>query len=78
MFLAAGDERETSEGHEKSASVNGQPGWEKWNAENKDGEVNALVGKRFLVTINGNGIDDVKQLHEAASRMDMGKLASLK
>lgn len=78
MFLAAGYERETSEGHEKSTQVHGQPGWEKWNSENKDGEVNALVGKRFLVTINGNQIDDVKQLHEVASKMDMGKLAAMK
>jgi hypothetical protein len=78
MFLAAGYERETSEGHEKSTKVNGQPGWEKWNSENKDGEVNALVGKRFLLTIDGNSIDDVKQLHDVASKIDMGKLASLK
>lgn len=78
MFLGAGYERETSEGHEKSTKVNGQPGWEKWNSESKDGEVNALVGKRFLVTIEGNSIDDVRQLHDVANRIDMGKLASLK
>jgi hypothetical protein len=78
MFLASGYERETSEGHEKSAQVNGQPGWEKWNGDSKDGEVNALVGKRFLVTIQGNSIEGVQQLHQVASRIDMGKLASLK
>lgn len=78
MFLAAGYERETSEGHEKSTKVNGQPGWEKWDSERKYGEVNALVGKRFLVTIEGSSIEDVKQLHDVANRIDMGKLASLK
>ena len=78
MFLTAGYERETSEGYEKSTQVNGQPGWEKWNTESKDGELNALVGKRFLVTIDGNGIDNVSQLHDVAKKMDMGKLASLK
>jgi hypothetical protein len=78
MFLATGYERETSEGHEKSTTVNGQPGWEKWSSESKDGEVNALVGKRFLVTIEGNSIDDVKTLHEVAGKLDMEKLASLK
>jgi hypothetical protein len=78
MMLAAGYERESSEGYEKSTTVNGQPGWEKWNSDSRDGEVNALVGKRFLVTIEGNGIDDVKVLHEAANKVDMGKLASLK
>jgi len=78
MFLAAGYERESSEGHEKSTQVNGQPGWEKWNSGDKDGEVNALVNKRFLVTISGNQIDGVKQLHDVAGRIDMGKLAALK
>jgi hypothetical protein len=78
MFLAAGYERESSEGHEKSAKVNGQPGWEKWNSENKDGEVNALVGKRFLVTLEGNAIEDVAVLHAAANKMDLAKLAALK
>lgn len=78
MFLAAGYERETSEGHEKSAKVNGQPGWEKWNSESKYGEVNALVGKRFLVTIEGSSIDDVAVLHSLAEKMDLSKLASLK
>ena len=78
MFLAAGYERETSDGHEKSTQVNGQPGWEKWTIEGKNGEVNALVGQRFLVTIAGHGVDDIKVLHGAASKMDMGRLAALK
>lgn len=78
MFLATGYERESSTGYEKSTTINGQPGWEKWNKDSKDGEVNALVGKRFLVTIDGNGIDDTKVLHEVANKIDMGKLASLK
>jgi hypothetical protein len=78
MFLAAGYERESSDGHEKSTKVNGQPGWEKWNSESRDGEVNALVGNRFLVTIDGHGIEDVKQLHDVAGRMDMNRLAGLK
>ena len=78
MFLATGYERETSEGHERSTKVNGQPGWEKWDSGNKSGEVNALVGKRYLVTIEGQQIDDIKVLHDVAGRIDMSRLASLK
>ncbi|HEV3484822.1 MAG TPA: hypothetical protein VG106_05400 [Vicinamibacterales bacterium] len=78
MFLQAGYEKETADGYEKSTPVNGQPGWEKWNSENKDGELNAVVGKRFLVTIEGNQIEDTKVLHEIAGKIDMGKLAALK
>jgi hypothetical protein len=78
MFLTAGYEKETSNGYEKSAKVNNQPGWEKWNSESKNGELNALVGKRFLMTIEGNGIADTKVLHEVAGKLDMNKLAALK
>jgi hypothetical protein len=78
MFLQAGYEKETSDGYEKSTKVNDQPGWEKWNSESKDGELNALVGKRFLVTMEGRELADTKVLHELAGKMDMGKLAGLK
>jgi hypothetical protein len=78
MFLTAGYEKETSDGYEKSTKVNGEPGWEKWNSSGKDGELNALVGKRFLVQIEGQQIDDTKPLHELAGKVDMAKLSALK
>ena len=78
MFLTAGYEKETADGYEKSTKVNDQPGWEKWNSAGKDGELNALVGKRFLVQIEGNQIDDTKVLHAVAGQIDMAKLAALK
>jgi hypothetical protein len=78
MFLTAGYEKETSDGYEKSTKVNGQPGWEKWDSSGKDGELNALVGKRFLVQIDGRGIEDTKLLHELAGKIDMAKLSTLK
>jgi hypothetical protein len=78
MFLQAGYEKETSNGYEKSTTVNGQPGWEKWNTEGKDGELNALVGKRFLFTVEGRNVDDAKFLHQIAGKVDMAKLAAMK
>jgi len=78
MFLTAGYEKETADGYEKSTKVKDQPGWEKWNGAAKDGELNALVGKRFLLQIEGRQIDDVKVLHELAGKIDMEKLAALK
>jgi hypothetical protein len=78
MFLTAGYEKETSDGYEKSTKVNGQPGWEKWDGSSKDGELNALVGRRFLLQIEGRQVDDNKILHEVAGKIDMGKLAALK
>jgi type II secretory pathway pseudopilin PulG len=78
MLMQAGYEKETSRGYEKSTTVNGQPGWEKWNTEGKDGEVNAFVGKRFILTIEGRNVDDIKVLHGIAGKVDMAKLAALK
>jgi hypothetical protein len=78
MLMQSGYEKETSDGYEKSTTVHGQPGWEKWNTERKDGAVNAFVGKRFLLTVEGDNVDDVKLLHEIAGRIDMNRLAALK
>jgi hypothetical protein len=78
MFLTAGYEKETSDGYEKSTKVGNEPGWEKWSSAGKNGELNALVGKRFVVTIEGSGIEDTKVLHETAGKIDMAKLAALK
>jgi hypothetical protein len=78
MFLQSGYAKESSSGYEKSATVNGQPGWEKWDGDRKRGEVNALVGKRYLVSIEGSNVSDINPLKDAASRMDFNRLAALK
>lgn len=78
MMLASGYSRESTEGYEKAVTVGGQPGFEKWNSESKDGELNVLVDKRFLVTIEGDDIDDMRVLHEFADKMDFGRFAGLK
>ena len=78
MFLTAGYEKQTSEGYEKSVNVSGNPGFEKWNKDDKDGELNLVVAKRFLVTIDGNNINDPQVLRDFASKLDTGKLSGLK
>lgn len=77
MFLS-GYSRESSDGYEKSVTVAGQPGFERWNKDNKRGELNIVAGKRFLVTIEGDELADTKVLHEFASKMDFAKIAALK
>ncbi len=78
MFMQAGYEKETSSGYEKSTMVGDQPGWEKWNTEGKDGEVNAFVDKRFILTVEGRNVDDIKVLHDIIGKIDMAKLAAMK
>jgi hypothetical protein len=77
-FLVQGYERETQDGYQKSVTVGGHPGWEEWNSSSKNGELNLVVAKRFMVTVAGNNISDTKVLHEFASKIDAGRLASLK
>jgi hypothetical protein len=78
MFLSAGYEKETQDGYEKSVKVGEHPGWEKWNTEAKDGELNAVIAKRFLLTLDGNGIESTKVLYDLAQATDLAKLASTK
>jgi hypothetical protein len=78
MFMQAGYEKETSSGYEKSTTVGGQPGWEKWNTEGKDGEVNAFVGKRFILTVKGRNVEDIKVLHDTIAKVDLARLAAMK
>jgi hypothetical protein len=77
-FLTAGYEKETEDGYEKSVKVAGNPGWEKWSGNNKDGELNAFVNKRFVIQIEGRQIDDTKTLYKLADAMPLGKLVDLK
>ena len=77
MFLAAGYEKETDNGYEKSTTIAGNPGFEKWNDQRKDGELNIVVAKRFLVSVEGDRLTDMKQLQEFASKIDFAKLGAL-
>ena len=78
MFLQVGYAQESTRGYEKAMQLNGHPGWEKWDISSKRGEVNALVGKRFIVTVKGNNVDDTKVLQQFAQRVDFNTLAALK
>lgn len=78
MFLTTGYEKETERGYEKSTKIGGYPGWEKWNTEGKDGELNAIVSQRFIVQVQGRNVDDIKALHAVMNAVDFGKLAAMK
>ena len=78
MFMVTGYMKETDDGYEKATVYGGNPGWVKWNSSLKDAEVGLIVGSRFLVTINGNGIDDIKPVEELIAKLNLGKLAALK
>lgn len=51
-------DRETQTSYERTAQVEGFPGYEKYDREGRSGEIQALVADRFLVKASGRGIDD--------------------
>ncbi|MFN8058717.1 MAG: hypothetical protein U0Q12_06080 [Vicinamibacterales bacterium] len=78
MFLTAGFEKETEDGYEKSLKVEGFPAWEKWDKDGGQGELNALVGERFLVRFEGSKLPDTAVLHQLAGAAGLTKLAGQK
>ena len=78
MFMTTGYEKETADGFERSVNVGGNPGWEKWDKGSKNGELAIVVAKRFLVQVEGHGVEDVKELHTVLDKTDLAKLAALK
>ncbi len=78
MFLTQGYEKETERGYEKSTRIGDSPGWEKWNTDGKDGELNAIVGRRFIVQVEGRNVEDMKALHTVMNAVDFGKLVAMK
>jgi hypothetical protein len=78
MMLASGYSRESSSGYEKATTLSGNPAIEKWHKSSKNGELDVLVGKRFMVTLEGHDIDDMKQLQDFASNFNFGAIAAAK
>lgn len=78
MAMQMGYEKETTDGYEKSTKLRGQPAFEKWDSESKDGEVTMIVGNRFLVTIEADDVADASILQDVVNRIDVDRLAALK
>jgi hypothetical protein len=76
-WAAADVDRETENGYEKTTTFDGHKAFEKYDNQSHSGELNILVEKRFVVTIEGNDVA-MSFLKEAARSIDLGKLASMK
>jgi hypothetical protein len=78
MLMQAGYEKETQSGYEKSTKIGDQPAYEKWNSDDKSGEITTVINKRFLMTAEGRHLDDIKTLRDAVTHIDLAKLAAMK
>lgn len=76
--MIASYSQRNDEGFKQGATIAGNPGWEEWRKDGGHGEMNLLVGNRFVVSAKGNNLpsnDPVKQLVQA---VDLAKLGGLK
>jgi len=76
-WASAEIDRETETGYEKSTVLGGNKAFEKYDNRSKHGEINVLVGNRFIVEVKGRDVK-VDDLKAAVGKLDLGKLASLK
>ena len=77
MMFASNFSRESDDGYEKSVTVGGNPGFERWQKGDNSGEVTLWVGKRLIVTVEGDKIADTSILQDVAKAIDYGKIGPL-
>jgi hypothetical protein len=68
---------DTAEGYSKSVTIDGNPGFEAYENEQKHGSLWVMVAKRYFVEIELQK-QDAKQLQEWVKRLDLKKLAEIK
>ncbi len=69
-------EKETSDGYERTRTVDGRIVHERYNRTSKSGEFGVMVGNRFLVTARGENVGE-STLEAAVKSVDVVKLAAL-
>ncbi len=70
-------DRETETGYEKTTTYSGHKAHEKYDKQDRQGEIDVLVGNRFVVEVNGNQVS-MEDLKAALGKIDLGKLDAMK
>lgn len=76
-WASAEVDNETDDGYEKTTTISGFKALEKFNTKGKNGEIQVLVDRRFVVEVRGSDVT-VEQLKGALGTIDLKKLAELK
>ncbi len=67
--------RETDTGYEKTTTINGCKGMEKYDTQNKEGSLQIMVGDRFIVDVQGYDVT-METIKQAVDKIDLKKLAA--
>jgi hypothetical protein len=70
-------DRETDTGYEKTTNFNGYKAYEEYNNQNKNGKIQVLVGDRFWIEADGDGVS-MDEIKNALGNINFGKLESMK
>ncbi len=70
-------ERETDDGYEKTTMYKGHKALEKYDSNDKEGEIQVIVGKRFMVEVEGWNVD-MDEVKGALEKIDLNKLDAMK
>ncbi len=77
MWINVEIDKETNDGYEKTSKSNGQKLHEKWDKSGKRGEVQMVVGNRFMVEVAAEGIE-MSEVKALINKIDVAKLESMK
>lgn len=77
MWMNLELDKETDTGYEKTGSANGRRFHEKYDRKSKSGEYTVVVGNRFLVEVDGHGID-MPTMKQAVEQVNLAKLEAMK
>jgi len=69
-------DKETATGYEKTTTIDGNKAYEKYDTQGQSGELNVLVGDRFIVSIKGNQVS-MDQMKATLGDLDLNKLAKM-
>ena len=70
-------DRENETGYEKTTTIKGYRGYEKFDRQTNYGELSLMVGGRFMVELEGNEVS-MDALKAALDKLDLGKLEGMK
>ncbi len=70
-------DKESSDGYEKTTTVAGRRVHEKWSKSSKRAEVQTVVGKRFLVEVEAEGLE-MSEVKSLVDKLNLATLEALK
>ena len=77
MWMNIEVDKETSSGYEKTSTVGGRKLHEKWNKSDQHGELQIVVGNRFMVEVDAHGIE-MSEVKLLINKIDVAKLEVMK